>query len=50
MNASDRVKGDNNWHIRKLNSKLLVIGAMGSTGQSKLEIRVEIDSNKPAAQ
>ena len=46
MNGSDKVKGDNSWHPRKLGPGLCVNGAMGSTGQSELEIRVEIDSKK----
>ena len=42
MDGSDKVKGDNAWHTKYLGSGLSVKGAMGSTGQSKLEIRVEI--------
>ena len=59
MESSDKVKGDNTWHTIDLkSSKLFAKGAMGSTGQSKLEIKVmkiesntpEIESNTPAAQ
>lgn len=45
MDGSDRVKGDNTWHTKKLGSGLYVKGAMGSTGQSKLEIKVGTASN-----
>ena len=45
MDGSDRVKGDNTWHTKKLGSGVSVKGAMGSTGQSKLEIKVGIASN-----
>ena len=50
MDGSDRVKGDNTWHTIKLVSGVSVMGAMGSTGQSKLEIKVGIASKKGAAQ
>ena len=55
MYRSDKVeggpfKGDNTWHTKKLGSGLCVKGAMGSTGQSKLEITVGIESKKWAAQ
>ena len=40
MDGSDKMKGDNTWHTRNLGSGLSVKGAMGSTGQSKLEIKV----------
>ena len=51
MYRSDKVergpfKGDNTWHTKKLGSGLCVKGAMGSTGQSKLEITVGIESKK----
>ena len=45
MDRSDRVKGDNTWHTINLGSGLSVKGAMGSTGQTKLEIKVGIESN-----
>ena len=45
MYGADRVKGDNAWHTIKLGSGLSVKGAMGSTGQSKLEIKVGTASN-----
>ena len=45
MDGSDRVKGDNTWHTIKLGSGVSVKGAMGSTGQSKLEIKVGPASN-----
>ncbi|XP_073235740.1 DELTA-stichotoxin-She4b-like [Porites lutea] len=45
MDGSDKVKGDNTWHTIKLDSGVSVKGAMGSTGQSKLEIKVGIESN-----
>ena len=45
MDGSDRVKGDNTWHTKKLDSGVSVKGAMGSTGQSELEIKVGIESN-----
>ena len=44
MDGSDKVKGDNAWYTRNLGSGLSVKGAMGSTGQSELEIRVGIAS------
>ena len=44
MDGYDKVKGDNAWHTRNLGSGLSVKGAMGSTGQSQLEIRVGIAS------
>lgn len=48
---SDKVKGDNTWHTIKLDSEFSAKGAMGSTGKSKLEIKViKIESNTPAAQ
>ena len=50
MDGSDRVKGDNTWHTKELGSGLYVKGAMGSTGQSKLEIKVGPASNIWAAQ
>ena len=50
MDGSDRVKGDNTWHTKELGSGVSVKGAMGSTGQSKLEIKVGIASKKGAAQ
>ena len=50
MDGSDKMKGDNTWHTKKLGSRLFVKGAMGSTGQSKLEIKVWIESKKEAAQ
>ena len=50
MYRSDKVegpfKGDNAWHTRHLGPGLSVKGAMGSTGQSELEIRVRIASKK----
>ena len=50
MDGYDKVKGDNAWHTRNLGSGLSVKGAMGSTGQSELEIRVGIASKTWAAQ
>ena len=50
MDGSDRVKGDNTWHTKELGSRLFAKGAMGSTGQSKLEIKVWIESKKGAPQ
>ena len=44
MYRSDKVKGDNTWHDKDIDPRLSVNGAMGSTGQSNLEITVE---NKP---
>ena len=44
MYGADRVRGDNAWHTKNLGLGLSVEGAMGSTGQSELEIRVGIAS------
>ena len=48
MERSNKVegpfKGDNSWHTRNLGLGFSVKGAMGSTGQSKLEIKVGIAS------
>ena len=44
MYGADKVKGDNAWHTINLGSGLSVKGAMGSTGQSELAIRVGIAS------
>ena len=44
MDGSDKVKGDNAWHTKYIGSGLSVNGAMGRTGQSNLEIRVEIEA------
>ena len=52
MKRSNRVRGDSTWHTIDLDSDsgLSVKGAMGSTGHSKLEIMVSIESNTSAAQ
>ena len=44
MYGADKVKGDNAWHTINLGSGLSAKGAMGSTGQSELEIRLGIAS------
>ena len=50
MKRSNRVRGDNTWHTINLDSGVSVEGAMVSTGNSKLEIIVRIESNTSAAQ
>ena len=50
MKRSNRVRGDNTWHTINLDSGVSVEGAMVSTGHSKLEIIVGIESNTSAAQ
>ena len=46
LDRSDKVKGDNTWHTITLGPGVSVKGAMGSTGQSELEIKVGIASKK----